>query len=357
MVETLQLINYRNIRHIKINLDQGLNTLVEPNGYGKTNFLEAVYLPVFRKIFRSSDSIFDVVGPNLKQSRVVLYDNNQNNTEVFFDKENQKKIYKLNSKAAIRQKVQEIFKVVLFAPHSVDLVNGEPSTRREDIDNHISLVDFEYFSSITQYKKVLINRNKVIKMIKDGTLKKESLDFWTEKLAALCNNIQTKRNNYFNDIRTDIRSVSDELFHDINDVDIVYKPNIQVDKDIYDAYRKKFEENFEKEMLLGKTIYGIHKDDFDIHFNSGKSIRYFGSRGQQRIASFILKAAQAFNIKRQTGILPIFLIDDLMSELDEKHKKNIAQFLTHNLEQVILTGADINEMPQEIISNSTRIKF
>lgn len=357
MVKTLELINYRNISRLKFDLVEGVNILVELNGFGKTNFLEAIYIPIFRKIFRASDTIYDVVGPDLKQGRVVIHDNNQNKIEVVFDKENAKTIYKLNSKAAIRKKIQEIFKIVLFAPHSVDLVNGDPSIRRDDIDNHISQVDFEYFNSITQYKKVLLNRNRVIKMIKEGVLKKDSLDFWTEKLSTLCNIIQTKRNDYFNNIRTDISVVSDELFHDIYDVDIIYNSNIHESKDIYNAYRNKFEENFEKEISVGKTLYGIHKDDFDIKFNATKSIRYFGSRGQQRIASFIIKSAQVFNIKRNTGILPIFLIDDIMSELDDKHRRNIASFLTQNLEQVILTGADINEMPKEIINNSKRIKL
>lgn len=357
MVRNLELINYRNISKAKIELSEGLNILVESNGYGKTNFLESIYISVFRKIFRASDTTYDVVGPELQQSRVLIQDDKQNQLEVIFDKENGKTIYKFNSKVAIRKKIQDIFKIVLFAPHSVDLVNGDPTIRRDDIDNHISQIDFEYLNSIAQYKKVLLNRNRVIKMIKEGVLRKDSLDFWTEKISQLCNTIQTKRNDYFNNIRTDIRVVSEELFHDIKDVDIIYNPNLKADIDIYKAYQSKFSENYEKEISVGKTLYGIHKDDFDINFNSGKSIRYFGSRGQQRIASFIIKSAQAFNIKRKTDILPIFLIDDIMSELDDKHRKNIANFLTQNLEQVILTGADINEMPKEIIDNSKRIKL
>jgi DNA replication and repair protein RecF len=356
MIKSVELINYRNIPKAKVELAKGCNILIAPNGFGKTNFLEAIYFSNLRKVFRTSASVYEIVGPDLEQARIEIVMTDNNNIEIVIDKANGKRLFKSNDKASTKKKVQEEFKIVLFAPHSVDLVNGDPSIRRDDIDDHISQISKAYSDQLNQYKKVLTNRNRIIKIVSEGKSSRETLSFWTEKLAQLCSEIQTARLKFFSEINHDIESVSEILFHDVENVRVKYLPNLE-SGNLHEFYLAKFNDNLEKEIMIGKTLYGIHKDDFEINYDAGKSIRYYGSRGQQRIASFIIKCSQVFNIYRKTKIFPIMLIDDLMSELDEKHRSNISNFIIENLEQVVITGADIRELPQELISKSNRIVF
>ncbi|MEO6729247.1 MAG: hypothetical protein ABIM99_04965, partial [Candidatus Dojkabacteria bacterium] len=119
---------------------------------------------------------------------------------------------------------------------------------------------------------------------------------------------------------------------------------------------KKYQENQEKEIIVGKTLYGIHKDDFAILMN-GENLRFYGSRGQQRLGVLLFKLSQSdhyFSIKE---IKPIFLVDDLMSELDDQNRLVASDLVSEARNQFILTSADEDEVPEKLRSVSNLISL
>lgn len=364
MLHNITLHNYRNIQKASIELADGVNLLVAKNGFGKTNFVESVYYSIFRGSFRPLNSYTELVGIKSEYTMIELdWDGNILKTNIAkIPKQTRSTL--LNTKKPTKKTVFEKFSVILFAPHSVDLVNGEPKIRRDDFDSFISLLEPSYSSYLKEYSTVLKNRNAVIKAIKDGFAKKSELAFWTDRIVDLSSKTSEIRENYINLLTEIIPSVSNTLYHDVSELTPIYLPNVTKigSQSFLEAYSNKFIENEEKELLVGKTLYGSHKDDYDFKFKTEYSeepltLKYHGSRGQQRIGSFLFKMGQAKILREKRDMETLLLLDDIMSELDSTHRNNIAKFLLNEKYQIILTGADINEIPEALTSVAKKIEI
>jgi DNA replication and repair protein RecF len=139
----------------------------------------------------------------------------------------------------------------------------------------------------------------------------------------------------------------------------VYTPNSEPPIQIgyLENLKSKFETNYTKELVVGKTLYGIHKDDYKFILNDISDLRYLGSRGQQRIGILLLKLAQIKLYGLKAEIKPIFLIDDVMSELDSENRKSVAELVLQSGSQIFLTSADLNEIPPLLNERSSLIRL
>lgn len=372
-LDSIHIKNFRNIKEVKTKLSEQGNLIIEKNGQGKTNFLEAIFYSVFGNSFKPIESSSEVVsngsefarvetkwgksGGFLQLKAVVSTGNTQQN---LLRSNKLTRTFSVNDKRIPIKKISSKIHILLFAPHSVDLVSGEPKTRREDLDNYLSTLFPEYSGFLQQYNTVLKNRNALLKNIREGKSSKNELTFWTNKLTTLASEIYYLRLKFFNEINEFITIAASELYSNFNDFKVKYLPNISPDEEnelsFLDTLKQKYEDNMEKEIIVGKTLYGIHKDDYELLLND-RNLRFMGSRGQQRIGSFLLKIAQYRFFFHSTNSEMLFLIDDLMSELDDEHRENVAQFLLNEGFQFILTGAVVEEFPKILLDTCKRISL
>lgn len=351
MLETVSIQNYRNLKDLNIPISEKINLIIASNGSGKTNFLEVVYYSIFGESFRPLENNFELLG--LKDSPLKI--------SLKFDLEkldvvinNNQRKFILNNKKVFLSKLPQRFPVILFAPQSVDLVSREPGLRRQDMDHFLSIIDKNYKDLISRYKQILKNRNSLIKMIRENRARREDLQFWTDKMIDTSDQIFQIRIKFFEEIKLEMRKTIDLLGADLGDdsfnsLDINYISSLgEVNIENFSTrLADKFGENIDKEIVVGKTLYGIHKDDFQVTLRES-NLRYFGSRGQQRIGILLFKLAEAFYIKKLFEKMPLILLDDLMSELDNDNREKIATILLKLDAQIVMTTADENEIPVKL---------
>ncbi|MCA9381681.1 DNA replication and repair protein RecF [Candidatus Dojkabacteria bacterium] len=362
MLQHIKAYNYRNLENIDLALSDSINLLIAPNGFGKTNLIEMVYYSVFRASFRPLHSYAELLGDKDNHLKIELdWHNNTLETIISNTSKLQRKTL-LNAKVGRKRKILENFALMLFAPHSVDLVNGEPKTRRDDLDFFIMMIEPNYESDLKTYNSVLKNRNALLKALREGLSSTKELKYWTDKIVSIGSVIEQVRINYIKQINEFVPIVSKDLYHDITGLKIEYLSNVEIENDnIENSLRQKYADNEQKEIIVGKTLYGPHKDDyffqFDTNIYKDKNLKFHGSRGQQRIGSFLFKMAQAEITREYNSNDVLLFLDDIMSELDSTHRDNIAEFLIKKNYQIVITGADENEIPKAIQKNANIIKI
>lgn len=359
MITSVTLKNYRNL-NIKTTLDPHANIIIAPNGYGKSNFLEALYFCSLAKSFRPIRSLSEFLGGEKDFTKVEVTTDTDRIEEVVAILPRQQRKFRINGKVTPMTKFVGHLPLILFAPHSVNLVSDDPAERRQDLDDFLSILDNSYARNLSKYGKVLKNRNALLKHIRDQAGDLSQLKYWTSELVKLASEIFKARHEFFQSIMPFIKATGPKIYinEGINNLLISYKPNTSDKPSKYkNILIAKFEENQEKEIMVGNTLYGPHKDDYSILY-SGQDLKYLGSRGEQRLGVLIWKLAQHQYLLKKTGKKAILLIDDLMSELDADHRQKVSTFLMEqDGYQFILTSADKTDIPNTLITNSKLISL
>ena len=349
MLKSITLKNYRNLKNIKTDFSEQGNLIIAPNGSGKTNFLEAIHYSLFGSSFKPLNTSIELIGPEETFAKAsTKWDLDHLEVTVSNINDTLTRKFVLNKKKFPISKISSKFPLILFAPTTVDLVAGEPHLRRDDMDHYLSVSIPGYKENLSKYKIILRNRNAVLKGIREGKLKRNLLDYWNDEITKLSEILFKLRNHYFVEILPFFHKAKEILYKDVEkdfQISADYTPNQKFEENNYaESLKKKFEENIEKEIIVGKTLYGIHKDDFTISLNS-ENLRFKGSRGQQRIGALILKMAQILNYFEKYKKFPLLVLDDIMSELDQANRQKVGQYILENKIQFILTTADKMEIP------------
>ena len=354
-LNTLQLVNFRNYDNLHINFNKKINLLIGRNGQGKTNIVESIYMLSFGKSFRTSKDkeIIKFGKENLYVGGSFSKYNSDSLIEIAIGKN--KKGVKIN-KVHI-QKMYELLgnlNVVIFSPEDLRLVKEGPKERRAFIDKEISQIMPKYYSYLTNYNKILFQRNK---LLKGNFVDKNLLDVYDESLARYGSYIYILRRDFIKKIASISMSMHKKLTDDIEALKINYKNQINlIDEDtIETAYNKFFDKltsSRDHDIETRSTRYGIHKDDLNIYINY-LDIRLYGSQGQQRTASISLKLSEIELIKNEVGEYPILILDDVFSELDETRQKLLIENLS--LVQMFITTAEISH--QKIFNESNTTIF
>jgi len=356
MLNNLVIKNYRNIENLTTSIGGDGNLIIAPNGSGKTNALESIYYSVLGESFKPMESNAEVIGPWLEFAKVSSKWGNDSLDLTISNTEKINRNYQLNTKKTLVSKISPRFPIILFAPHTVDLVIGEPQIRRSDLNAFLSILNPDYRKLISRYTTILKNRNAVIKQIREGKVPDQMLDFWTTKIVESGTEIYNYRVDFFEKIKSFFLDAQMVLFGVENfTLDIKYIPNVMPDDlNFKETLEFKFFNNKSKEIMVGKTLYGVHKDDFVILLN-GNNLKFKGSRGQQRIGISVLKFAELLLYYEKYQIYPLLLLDDIMSELDDSNRSKIAGYLLEKKLQFILTSAEQNEVPAILQENCSII--
>ena len=328
--EKISLKNYRNVENAEISLTPEINVLFGENAQGKTNILEAIYYFAYGKSFRlAKDKELIRFGENSSNIKIEFTDKiRKRNHEVRFFDAGRKICLKENIKVSRLSEFIGVFRAVLFSPEHLSVVKDGPSERRNFEDIAISQLYPAYMSSISRYQKTLQQRNSLLKDPECYSFN-DMLYVYSEQLATEAAFISEYRERYTERLSGVVSDIIKDMTCGKEDVKISYD-----DRKSREEYLKLLTENTDKEIHAATTLYGSHKDDIYIELN-GKDSRSFASQGQQRSIALAMKLAEGEISKEITGEYPVFLFDDILSELDKKRKEYILSGLSGK--QVIIT--------------------
>lgn len=337
-IKSLVLTNFRN--KISYELDfQPVTIFIGPNGVGKTNIVEALYLASTGRSWRTSHDA-EIINWEASFSRInieyVQGDTNKK-LELFWQKgEKPVKQLKING---VKHRLIDILgtiPTVLFSPESIDLLNGAPALRRRFLDIILSQTNRQYAINLLDYHKVLRERNKLLAHIKNKKSKPDELDFWDDKLVELGKYIIEKRQEaivYFNkSLTADYTKISGNS----QKLNLRYRASVEPERFI-----DMLAANRDREIEQSSTAYGPHRDDFLFILDS-REVATFASRGEFRSVILALKMAELEYLNYKSGQKPVLILDDIFSELDADRRKHLAKIVDG--QQTIITTTDLDHI-------------
>lgn len=329
-IKRLKVENFRNLEKLDIEFSDGVNIIYGNNAQGKTNIIEAIYIFSFGKSFRANRDIellkFDK--EYFLSNIEIMKKDRELEMDFGFDKLSNKKMIKVNG--VIQKKISDIIgklNVVVFKPEDIKIVTDAPSVRRKYIDYLISSISKGYLENITKYKKVLEERNNLLKEIKvklkgNRVLEKNDEDFldvYDKLLSKLNYEIYNERKRVIEKLNNYIYGIHLKLTENyINNEKLHIKYVSNVEEDIQKMYNDLIKSRL-NDINKGYTSFGIHRDDYIISINS-LDVSIYGSQGQKKSSIISLKLSEFKVIEEVIGEKPVLLLDDYMSELDERRR-------------------------------------
>lgn len=333
--------NYRNIKMCNIPFSSGVNLLLGENAQGKTNVTEGIYLFSRGKSHRgASDREMTHFGEDGFSIEIGYEKTSGSHTLSYtFYKGERRRM-----RDGIRlERVTEMlgnFRSVLFCPDHLTLVKGGPEERRRFLDVGISGAHDAYIKYYSSYKNALEQRNALLKRASRGdAVDREELLAWSHYLAEYASYIYLYRKEYCDGIAKYalpyLRDIREEelALRFLSDID--EERDVKSREEAVSLYEEIFTSSLQRECAFGSTLFGPMRDDVSIYL-SGKEARYFASQGQQRSIVLALKHAEGEVCREITGERPVYLFDDVLSELDEGRQRYLLQGDSER--QIIITS-------------------
>ena len=373
-VAKIKLLNFRNYQRAEFSFSPGTNIIVGKNAQGKTNLLEAIFTCAIGKSMRAA-----------KDNEVILFGQENAKIELEVEKKFGKtkiEIYFLKNKKAIKinglpiRRTGELLgelRCVFFSPDELKLIKESPEDRRRFMDISLSQISKAYFNSLNKYDKIIRSRNKLIKDFKDkNSVKKSNLstlnldDFkrmisvYDAQLSDCAAKISLSRNNLVLSIAPYAKRAHEFLTDGAEGLEIEYQTSFPVEtsvlngNEIVEKFKEKYlalyEKSLEKDLALGYTSIGPHRDDIKVLINKIDA-KSTCSKSQQNTADPTLKSTEIEIINKQTGEMPILILDDVLSELDEARRTKLLKFCSST--QTFISSTDVPEK----IKNSRIIRI
>lgn len=348
----LRLYDFRNFTELDAVFENGINVLYGDNAQGKSNLLESIYFlstlkpaRAFREqeLIRHERPLAFVKGIFSTAAGVV-------DRQVTICRGRKKTVQEGESTKTKWSELSPGISAVYFSPDDVDIVKGQPAGRRRFIDNLIYQARPAFYRYLQGYHRVLSQRNTLLKTIRSKPNLAKTLDPWDEQLSEFGAQLTGLRLK----VLEQLASMAEDFFRDFtgatDSLKISYKSEIRVgDVDfIKEDFKKKLLEHRKADIQRSYTTVGPHRDDIEFFIN-GKSVKYYGSQGQQRLVVLCLKFAQRNLLYAERGEYPILLLDDVMSELDSHRRQLLLEEEGH---QVFISTTDKNMLPEKLLNKS-----
>lgn len=328
--------DFRNIKEQEIVFDSGINVISGNNAQGKTSALEGIYLTAQGRSHRTAkERDFIRFGCDFAEIfNEFSTAQRQNSTMSLKYTAAGKKYCRVNGVPAAR--MSEFignFRAIIFTPEHLSIVKDGPSNRRFFLDAALSQISPRYVAELQNYNKNLIQRNKLLSSAEfDREAFEDTIGLWSENLALCGEKISEARAEYVEKLGRVTAVIFNDMTGGREKVSFRYR-----ERRSKEELDRLLSENLDKELRYKITLYGVHKDDVEIEIN-GKSAREFGSQGQQRSIALAMKLAEGELSKEETGEYPVFLFDDIMSELDPSRRDYIIRGIAGR--QVIITTCE-----------------
>lgn len=336
VIKLLELENFRNYEKLRLEFDDNTNILFGDNAQGKTNILEAIYIAGTTKSHRSSKDK-DVIKFNSEESHIRMVVEKRDipyKIDMHLRKSKAKVVAVNGMPIKKAAELLGIVNIVFFSPEDLNIIKDGPSERRRFIDMELCQLDKFYLYNLTNYNKIVNQRNKLLKDIYFKEDLKDTLDIWDYQLISYGSKIIERRESFVNQLNEIVCRIHRKLSGDKEEIKICYDPNTSVLQ-----YEKDLKENREKDIKYKMTTTGPHRDDIGFYFGD-MDIRKFGSQGQQRTAALSLKLSEIELVKKITGDTPILLLDDVLSELDSNRQNYLLNSIDEVQTIVSCTGLD-----------------
>ena len=329
-VNKITLQNFRNIKNTEIIPCEGMNVICGENAQGKTNILEAIWLFTGAKSFR-----------NAKDKEFVNFGKDSAKLELDFLSEGIEKqaVLKISDKREAVLNENKLksaanlagnFNAIVFSPLDLRIVTDGPSVRRKFLDVAIGQIYPSYIELLKKYMRAVTQRNSIIKDYRYDSTISVMLDSFEEEIAVTGEKIILLRKRYIDALNEFLPEIYNGLSGGKENLSTVY---VESSNDLM----KSLKENRKEDMFSATTSVGPHRDDIEFKIND-ISARMYGSQGQKRSVALSLKLAEAQVIKKKVGECPVFLLDDVMSELDPERQNFILNHISNM--QVFLTCCD-----------------
>ena len=337
IIKSLKLKNYRNYELLDLNFDPKTNILYGDNAQGKTNILEALYLSGTTKSHRGT-----------KDRDIIRFGCDESHLETVVEKKGScfqiDMHLKRNSPKGIAidkipiRKASELFGIVhfvFFSPEDLNIIKEGPAGRRRFIDLELSQLDRIYLNNLSNYNRVINQRNSLLKEIYDKDNLIDTLEIWDMQLVEYGTRVLERRKQFIEQVNEIISDIHYKLTGGKEKISLIYE-----DSTGNMSLENVLKKNRERDIRMKSTSSGPHRDDVCFVTDKGLDIRKFGSQGQQRTAALSLKLSEIELVKQVIHDTPILLLDDVLSELD-KHRQNYLLESIHDIQTVITcTGLD-----------------
>ncbi|MCL5434826.1 MAG: DNA replication and repair protein RecF [Patescibacteria group bacterium] len=361
MLKSISLQNFRSYKKAEFNFSGGTTIVIGPNTSGKTNFIEAIFLLSTGKSFRTDkDTQMISFREDLARVKARVGDPSANSGQVteleviitngqIGGKTSQYKKFLVNGVSKRRVDFAENLTAVLFSPEDLEIIVDSPSLRRKFLDSVLEQVDREYRLAVSAYTKALRQRNALLENAREtGVRNEKQFEYWDNLVIENGELITKKREEFINFVNNEAKDIFD--FVAFYDKSVISKQRLLQYK--------------EAEVASGVTLVGPHRDDFSVSmFNPSTSsgqatthdIKFYGSRGQQRLTILQLKMLELLFVEKKLGQRPVLILDDIFSELDEGHIKLILEMI--NLQQTIITTTHKEFIPANVLNKMQVLHF
>ena len=335
-IRSIELKNFRNYENLEISFDEGTNILFGDNAQGKTNILEAAYMSGTTKSHKGSrDREMIRFGEEEAQLKTVVVRGGREYQIDMHLKKNRAKGIAID-KIPIK-KASELFgilNIVFFSPEDLNIIKNGPAERRRFLDSELCQLDRIYLADLTNYNKILAQRNKLLKdMIYRPSLS-DTLPVWDMQLIETGKKIIRRRKQFVDELREIVSDIHYRISGGKEELFLKYEPNID---DIF--FEDELSRAKEKDKKLCQTSVGPHRDD--LLFSIGDvDIRKYGSQGQQRTSALSLKLSEIELVRKSISDTPVLLLDDVLSELDSSRQNYLLNNISDTQTIITCTGLD-----------------
>ncbi|SDI23895.1 DNA replication and repair protein RecF [Alteribacillus persepolensis] len=358
-IHSLFLKQFRNYRHIHLNVENKVNVILGENAQGKTNLMEAIYVLAFAKSHRTSkdkeliewDQDFARIEAELSRK------NSTQNLEVIVSSKGKKT--KINGLE--QRKLSEFVgacNVVMFAPEDLNLVKGGPRIRRRFIDMELGQISAVYLHDLTNYQRVLKQRNQLLKDIFPVPDQEQEimLEVLSDQLAQAAAKVIQKRFSFIDMLQSWAERIHSQITQTKEELALTYLPAAEVSEDmnlskIEEKIKEKLGEDRNSEIRRGMTLSGPHRDELSLLINQ-KDVQTYGSQGQQRTAALSLKLAEIELIHDNIGEYPILLLDDVLSELDHHRQSHLLNTIQGKV-QTFVTTTSVDSIEHDTLKQAS----
>ncbi len=332
-ISKIKINNFRNYELQEINLEKNINVFYGENAQGKTNIIESIFLCSMGRSFRTNKDK-EMIKLNSENSIIEIeYQKTDRDGKIKIELGNRKNVFINGIKVKKLSELLGNINVVIFTPDDINILKGGPQNRRKFLDIMISQLKPNYMHNLNSYLKTLEQRNNYLRQIREENKDENLLEIWDEKLAEYAVTICKYRNEYIEKIKEKIRKIHNEITDNKEEIEIEYITECDNKENFLNLLRGRRK----LDIIKGFTTKGVHRDDFVIYINK-KRLDIYGSQGQHRTAILSLKLSELNIIEEEIGEYPILLLDDFMSELDQKRRNHFLEKIDNT--QVIITCTD-----------------
>lgn len=349
IVEKVTLENFRNYKKREITFRDGLNVICGLNAAGKTNLMESIFVAAIGRSPRTKNEK-DMIKMGEDRAFIHLdlkkkFRDHKINVEI--SKTEGKKIKVDDAVLTRLGELLGLLTVVYFSPDELKMIKEAPQERRRFIDLSLSQENKPYYLALSKYNKILAQRNKLIKSTDFAEFSTTAF-IWETQMSEAAAEVVVKRREFIKKISEIADSYHRKIAGEKEDLTLFYEPCSDFEKkdEIKKDLERALEENRKKDYELGYTSVGPHREDFSIT-TGGVDLRKFGSQGQQRTAALAIKLAEIEYYYKESGEKPVLLLDDVLSELDEKRRAALLKATEGT--QTFITCTEFTEPVQDYL--------